>query len=181
MGHLLVMTNHHTKLEEPWAMSSLVSDRTRFVYGWTDRPTYLQRPTDRHVKNNIPPLLRRGHNKGDTTVSQQTCNTYSHILMKSIAILHYGIYLELILLNPKLLHLADHLDIPKYCTVLKLKVDKAAKNSRVNINSLRKLAICKTETKNICYAVMSFILFIFFSNINLKGNVSTDYLHSMLP
>ena len=31
-GHLLVMTNHHTKLEDPWAMSSLVIDQTRFVY-----------------------------------------------------------------------------------------------------------------------------------------------------
>ena len=38
-GHLLVMTNHHTKLEDPWAMSSLVIDRTRFVYGLTYRPT----------------------------------------------------------------------------------------------------------------------------------------------
>ena len=55
-GHLLVMTNHHTKLEDPWAMSSLVIDRTRFVYG----PT--KRPTDWHVQSNISPLLRRGHN-----------------------------------------------------------------------------------------------------------------------
>ena len=43
-GHLLVMTSHHTKLEDPWAISSLVIDRTNFFYGPTDRPTY--RPTD---------------------------------------------------------------------------------------------------------------------------------------
>ena len=39
MGHLLVMTNHHNKLEDPWSMSSLVIDRTRFVYGPTDQLT----------------------------------------------------------------------------------------------------------------------------------------------
>ena len=33
------MTNHQTKLQDPWAMSSLVIERTRFVYGPTDRPT----------------------------------------------------------------------------------------------------------------------------------------------
>ena len=38
-GHLLVMTKHHTKLEDPRAMSSVVIDRTRFVYGPTDRQT----------------------------------------------------------------------------------------------------------------------------------------------
>ena len=32
-GHLLVMTNHCTKLEDPWAMSSLVNDQRRFAYG----------------------------------------------------------------------------------------------------------------------------------------------------
>ena len=32
--HLLVMTNHHTKLEDP--MCSVVIDRTRFVNGPTD-------------------------------------------------------------------------------------------------------------------------------------------------
>ena len=42
-GHLLVMTNHHTKFEDPWAMSSLVIGRTRFVYRRTYRLTY--RPT----------------------------------------------------------------------------------------------------------------------------------------
>ena len=35
-GQLLVMTNHHTKLEDPWAISSLVIDQTRFVYGPTN-------------------------------------------------------------------------------------------------------------------------------------------------
>ena len=38
------MTNHHTKFEDPWAMSSLVIDHTRFVNGPTDlqtnQPTY---------------------------------------------------------------------------------------------------------------------------------------------
>ena len=38
-----------TKLEDSWAISSLVIGRTRFVYG----------PTYRHVQSNIPPLLRR--------------------------------------------------------------------------------------------------------------------------
>ena len=37
-GHLFVMTNHHTKLEDPLAMSSLVIDRKSFVYGPTDGP-----------------------------------------------------------------------------------------------------------------------------------------------
>ena len=57
--HLVVMTNHHTKLEDPWAMSSLVIDWTRFVYGPTDGPTdgWLDR---RHMQSNIPPLFRRG-------------------------------------------------------------------------------------------------------------------------
>ena len=45
------MTNHHTKLEDPWAMSSLVIDRTGL---------YTDRPTDQHVQSNIPPLLRKG-------------------------------------------------------------------------------------------------------------------------
>ena len=30
-GHLLVITNYHYKLEDPWAVSSLVINRTRFV------------------------------------------------------------------------------------------------------------------------------------------------------
>ena len=30
------MTNHNTKLEDPWTMSSLLIDRTRFVYGPTN-------------------------------------------------------------------------------------------------------------------------------------------------
>ena len=30
------MTNHHTKLEDPWTMSSLVIDRTMFVNGPTN-------------------------------------------------------------------------------------------------------------------------------------------------
>ena len=35
------------KLDYPWAMSSQLIDRTRFVYG----------PTDRYLQSNIPPLL----------------------------------------------------------------------------------------------------------------------------
>ena len=34
---IIYMTDHHTKLEDPWAISSLVIDWTRFVYGTTDR------------------------------------------------------------------------------------------------------------------------------------------------
>ena len=53
-GHLLVMTNHHTKVENPWAMSSLVIDRTRFAYGpmypWTDRPTSAKQYTPSSLK-----------------------------------------------------------------------------------------------------------------------------------
>ena len=44
-GQLLVMTNHHTKLEEPLAISSLVIDRTRFVYGPTYQPACAQQYT----------------------------------------------------------------------------------------------------------------------------------------
>ena len=49
-GHLLIMTNHNTKLEDPWAMISLVIDRIRFVY----------RPTNQHLQSNIHPLRRKG-------------------------------------------------------------------------------------------------------------------------
>ena len=43
-------------------MSSLVIDRTMFVYGRTDEPTDLpiDGPKDRHVQSDIPPLLRKG-------------------------------------------------------------------------------------------------------------------------
>ena len=40
-GHLLVMTNHHTKLGDLQALSSFVIDRTRFVYG----PTFAKQYT----------------------------------------------------------------------------------------------------------------------------------------
>ena len=46
-GHLLVMTNHNTKLEDPWPISSLVTDWARYAYGPTDWPTY--RPTYRRT------------------------------------------------------------------------------------------------------------------------------------
>ena len=52
--HLLVMTNHYTKLEDdPWAMSSLVIDRTRFVYGWTDQQTCAKQYTPTSLKGAI--------------------------------------------------------------------------------------------------------------------------------
>ena len=55
------MTNQHTKLEHLWTMSSLVIDRTKFVYVPNDLPTlrWTNQPTDRHMQSNIPPLLRR--------------------------------------------------------------------------------------------------------------------------
>ena len=54
------MANHHTKSEDTWAISSLVIDRTRFVYGPTDRPT--DGPT--FAKQYTPPLFfKGGHNK----------------------------------------------------------------------------------------------------------------------
>ena len=49
--NLLVMTNHHTKLDDPWAISSLVIDWMRFVYG----PTIMCKA--------IYPLFKGGHNK----------------------------------------------------------------------------------------------------------------------
>ena len=51
------MTNHNTKIEYSWAMSSLVIDRTRFVYGPTDQPT------DQICKAIYPLLFEGGHNK----------------------------------------------------------------------------------------------------------------------
>ena len=56
IGHLLVMTNHHTKLEDHWTTSSLVIDRTRFV----DGPTIL--PTD--MCKAIYPLFFEGEGGG---------------------------------------------------------------------------------------------------------------------
>ena len=44
------MTNHHTKLEDHWAMSSLVIDWIRFVYGPTDRPTCAKQYTPSSLK-----------------------------------------------------------------------------------------------------------------------------------
>ena len=52
VGHLLVMTNHHTKLEDPWAMRSLVIDRTRFVYGPTNGPICAKQYTPTSSKKN---------------------------------------------------------------------------------------------------------------------------------
>ena len=40
-SHLLALTNQHTKLEDPWAVSSLVIDQTKFVYGLTDGQTNM--------------------------------------------------------------------------------------------------------------------------------------------
>jgi hypothetical protein len=52
-GHLLVMTNHHTKFEVPRPKGSLVITRKPFGLR-TDGPT------DRQVQSNIPPFLRNG-------------------------------------------------------------------------------------------------------------------------
>ena len=52
-SHLLVMTKHHTKLEDPWVIRSLVIDRTRFVYGPTDRPTFAKQYTPTSSKRGI--------------------------------------------------------------------------------------------------------------------------------
>ena len=54
-GHLLDMTNHHTKLEDPCAKSFLVIDRTRFVFRPTDGPT--NGPT---CASNINPSSSKG-------------------------------------------------------------------------------------------------------------------------
>ena len=47
------MTNHHTKLEDPWSMSSLVIDQKRVVYGQTDRPTCAKQYTPIETPNLI--------------------------------------------------------------------------------------------------------------------------------
>ena len=52
-GHLLVKTNHHTKVEDAWAMSSLVIDRTKFVYGQTDRLKSAKQYTPTSSKGGI--------------------------------------------------------------------------------------------------------------------------------
>ena len=52
-GHLLVLTNHQTMLEDPWTIRSLVIDRTRLVYGRTDRPTCAKQYTPSSSKGGI--------------------------------------------------------------------------------------------------------------------------------
>ena len=51
------MTNHHTKLEDPWAMRFLVIDRTSFVDGpmdeRNDRPTCAKQYTPSSSKGVI--------------------------------------------------------------------------------------------------------------------------------
>ena len=54
------MTNHHTKLEDPWAMSYLVIDQTRFVYGPTDQPTEMCKT--------IYPHFFEGRHKNDVKI-----------------------------------------------------------------------------------------------------------------
>ena len=56
-GRLLVMTNHHIKLEDPWATNSLVIDRTKFVYGPTDRQTDPLNDGPTCTKQYTPPPL----------------------------------------------------------------------------------------------------------------------------
>ena len=69
-GHLLVMTNHHNKLEDHWVMSSLVIDRTMFVYWPTERPTYAKQYTPTSSKG-------EGHNYNNkckfTTKARHKC------------------------------------------------------------------------------------------------------------
>ena len=72
-GHLLVMTNLHTKFEDPKSMSSLVIDRTRYVYGLTDLP--MDRLTS---AKQYTPSSRRGHN-----YIKITCHFYQFFLLVS--------------------------------------------------------------------------------------------------
>ena len=61
-GHLLIMTNRHTKLEDPWTMSSIVIDRTSSVV--TDGPTSLaNRRTDNMCKAIYAIFFEGGYNK----------------------------------------------------------------------------------------------------------------------
>ena len=55
-GHLLVMINHHTKLEDSWAMCSQVIVWTSFVYRW---PTNRQTDIAKHFEgeHNNPNFL----------------------------------------------------------------------------------------------------------------------------
>ena len=59
-GHLLFMTNHHTKLEDPWAINSVDIDRTRFVYG----------PTN--IYNTIYSLFSEGEHNKYMAISQRS-------------------------------------------------------------------------------------------------------------
>ena len=73
------MTNHHTKLKDPLAMSSLVIDQTRFVYGPTDQRTY--RPTCAKQYNPTP-------SKGGINIKPLT-NTAGELKTESCIIYFY--------------------------------------------------------------------------------------------
>ena len=59
------MTNHHTVSEDPWAMSSLVIDPTRFIYGQTDLPTNMYKAIYHNFFEGAlhPHFFEGGHNK----------------------------------------------------------------------------------------------------------------------
>ena len=54
------MTNHHAKLEDPRAISYLVIDRTRFVYGQMDQPTDRITDGPTFAKQYIPTSSKGG-------------------------------------------------------------------------------------------------------------------------
>ena len=78
------MTNHHIKLEDPWAMSSILNDRTKFsVYGPSDLPT--NQPTCGRAKQYTPTYSKGGiikHTKDMlymyiVSISAETVDYYS--------------------------------------------------------------------------------------------------------
>ena len=79
-GHILVMTNHHTKIENPWALSSLVIDQTRFVYGPTDWP----KGGRTCAKQYTPTSSEGGHNKVGTHSIQEEIQLLRETLFHSL-------------------------------------------------------------------------------------------------
>ena len=76
------MTNHHTKLKNPWAFSSLVIDQTRFVYGRTDGQ---QMDTMTNMYKAINPLFfEGGHNKTRGTANMGKAHIFLIYLQKSL-------------------------------------------------------------------------------------------------
>ena len=54
------MKNNHTKLNDPWAISSLVIDQTRYVYGPTNGRTNGQPYQPTCAKQYTPTSLKGG-------------------------------------------------------------------------------------------------------------------------